>query len=301
MAYGKAFEKVWDKLHGWLFQLIAMLPNVVVSVVVLAAFALLARGVASLARKTLERFEVAPAAASLVTRILHLATISVGFILALSILRLEKVVTSLLAGVGIVSLAIGFAFQDLAANFVSGVALSLRNRYPFQIGDLIETNGFIGIAEQIHLRNSVIRTLDGNAVVMPNRKIYEEKLINYSADRYRRVELTCGVSYGENLREVKKIALEVASTFEGRISDRPVELFWTGYSDSSIDFQLRFWIPFVRQVDYLEARSEVLMRLKEAFDQNGITIPFPIRTLDFGIKGGERLAQVLAARDPEQR
>jgi small conductance mechanosensitive channel len=291
VSSAKVFEQLWDKVHGWLWALIDMLPNIAVALVVLVVFGLLSRLLAAIVRKTFERFQIVGAVSGLSARVVSLATLATGIILALSILELEKVVTSLLAGVGIVGLALGFAFQDLASNFVSGVALSLRHRYPFQIGDLIETNGFMGVAEHIYLRNSVIRTLDGNAVVMPNRKIYEDKLINYSADAYRRVELTCGVSYKEDLRKVKALVLEVASAFEKRMPERPVELFWTGYNDSSIDFQLRFWIPFRGQPDFLEARSEILMRIKECFDQHGITIPFPIRTLDFGAKS-EILAEL---------
>ncbi|MFW6086259.1 MAG: mechanosensitive ion channel family protein [Myxococcota bacterium] len=288
----EAFGKIWVKLDGWIDGLITMLPNLVVALVLL----IVSFGVAKLGRyatcQILRRLRVSESATNLVGRVVQIGVVIVGLAIALSVLELDKAVTSLLAGVGIVGLALGFAFQDLASNFISGVALSLRSRYPFKIGDLVETNEVLGIAERVYLRNTVIRTLDGHAVVIPNRNIFENKLLNYSGDPYRRVDIPCGISYGEDLREVKRIVTEAVTAIDGRIEERDVEFFWTGYGDSSIDFEVRFWIPFQKQTDFLAARSEAVMRIKEAFNDNGITIPFPIRTLDFGIKGGEKLDEM---------
>ncbi|MFW5875349.1 MAG: mechanosensitive ion channel family protein [Myxococcota bacterium] len=292
MNVDEAFGKIWVKLDGWIDGLITMLPNLVVALVLL----IVSFGVAKLGRyatcQILRRLRVSESATNLVGRVVQIGVVIVGLAIALSVLELDKAVTSLLAGVGIVGLALGFAFQDLASNFISGVALSLRSRYPFKIGDLVETNEVLGIAERVYLRNTVIRTLDGHAVVIPNRNIFENKLLNYSGDPYRRVDIPCGISYGEDLREVKRIVTEAVTAIDGRIEERDVEFFWTGYGDSSIDFEVRFWIPFQKQTDFLAARSEAVMRIKEAFNDNGITIPFPIRTLDFGIKGGEKLDEM---------
>lgn len=292
MNVDEAFGKIWAKLDGWIDGLITMLPNLVVALVLLVV----SFGVAKLGRfvtcQILRRLRVSESATNLVGRVVQIGVVIVGLAIALSVLELDKAVTSLLAGVGIVGLALGFAFQDLASNFISGIALSLRSRYPFRIGDLVETNEVLGIAERVYLRNTIIRTLDGHAVVIPNRKIFENKLLNYSGDPYRRVDIPCGISYGEDLREVKRIVTEAITSIDGRIEERSVDFFWTGYGDSSIDFEVRFWIPFYKQTDFLAARSEAVMRIKEAFNDNGITIPFPIRTLDFGIKGGEKLDEM---------
>jgi small conductance mechanosensitive channel len=294
-----ALQRAWTKLGGWAEGMVAMLPNLVVALVILLLFALLARLGHALVSRSLGRLGRSDAAAALVSRFAQIAILAAGLLVALSVLQLERAVTSLLAGAGILGLALGFAFQDLGANFISGVALAMRARYPFEVGDLIETNGVLGVAEEIHLRTTVIRTLDGQAVVIPNKKIFEEKLTNLSGDPYRRVDVPCGVSYGEDLREVKRVVSEAVEAMDGRLPERGVEFFWTGYGGSSIDFVVRFWIPFEKQVDYLEAISETIMRIKQAFDERDITIPFPIRTLDFGIKGGEGLRQVLDGRQAE--
>lgn len=301
MEYQHALQRVGEKVTGWAEKLIAMLPNLVVAILVILLSGLLAKLGRHATERVLRRLRVVTATARLVARVVQLSVMGGGVVIALSILQLDTAVTSLLAGVGIVGLALGFAFQDLASNFVAGVALSMRARYPFQIGDLVETNDILGIAEEIYLRNTVVRTLEGNAVILPNKKIFEDKLINYSGDPVRRVDLPCGISYGEDLRFVKRVVTEAIEGMEGRLADRNVEFVWTGYGDSSINFEVRFWIPFRKQMDYLEARSEAVMRVKEAFNRNDITIPFPIRTLDFGIKGGEKLHQMWPVRLANER
>jgi small conductance mechanosensitive channel len=108
------------------------------------------------------------------------------------------------------------------------------------------------------------------------------------------VDLEIGVSYGDDLEKVRRVAIRAVEKVSVRKPDTEVELFFEEFGGSSIDFVVRFWIDFAaRQADYLRARSEAIERLKRAFDANGITIPFPTRTLDFGVRGGEKLSEVL--------
>jgi small-conductance mechanosensitive channel len=93
------------------------------------------------------------------------------------------------------------------------------------------------------------------------------------------VDISLGVSYRDDLERAKRVAMEAVSAVPARLSDREVELFYEEFAESSIDFTVRFWIPFETQRDYLAARSDAIIRIKQAFDANGITIPFPTRTL----------------------
>lgn len=97
------------------------------------------------------------------------------------------------------------------------------------------------------------------------------------------------------MEKAEEVAKEAVAGVEGRDESRDVELFYTEFGDRSINFIVRFWIPFARQPDFLAARSSAICRLKVAFDDAGLTIPFPIRTLDFGVVGGEKLAEALPA------
>ncbi|WP_437942398.1 mechanosensitive ion channel family protein [Sorangium sp. So ce341] len=287
------------KASQWVDAFVAMFPNLVVAVAVVMVGWALGRLARRLVYGALARLHTPHSVNALVSWLASVAVLAGGFTIALHVLELEKAATSVLAGAGIVGLALGFAFQDLAANFIAGVYLAVR--FPFREGDLIETNGILGIAELIRIRTTTIRTLEGPAVMIPNKEIFTNKLINYTDTGLRRVDLTVGVSYGDDLEKVRRVALDAARLVEGRDAAREVELFYEAFGDSAISFTIRLWIPFREHTDYLGARSELVMRIKRAFDENGITIPFPIRTLDFGIKGGVPLTamapRVLVGKD----
>jgi small conductance mechanosensitive channel len=138
----------------------------------------------------------------------------------------------------------------------------------------------------------VIVTPLGLEVILPNRMVIQNPLTNYTNTQERRVEIACGISYGDDLEEVEKITRQAIEEGVDYDKNRPIDFFYTDYGDSSINFIIRYWMDRASQPDFLKARHEGIMAMKKAFDENDITIPFPIRTLDFGIKGGERLDQM---------
>jgi small conductance mechanosensitive channel len=294
MDFQTAYERMIEKLRGWLEGFVNMLPNLLVAVLVLLIFWLTSVAAAAAVQRALKRINTRPSVRGLVATILRLSILFAGLMTALGILNLDKALTSILAGAGIVGLALGFAFQDLAANFISGIGLSVHRTHPFKVGDLVETNSVFGTVQQITLRTTDLRTLDGKQITIPNKLIYQNKLTNHSFSGERRVDLLCGISYGEDLEKVRRVSLEAIESIDNRNRGKPVEMYFQEFGDSSINFVVWFWIGFQKQTDYLEATSDAVMRLKKAFDANDITIPFPIRTLDFGIKGGERLGETLS-------
>jgi small conductance mechanosensitive channel len=290
LSYEDAFAKLTEKLDGWLDQAVLMLPNFLVGLVVVVVFWLVAKLVKKGVGRLLDTI-LPTQIARLIASVTYLATLIAGVFVALGILGLNKTVTSLLAGAGILGLAIGFAFQDIAANFMSGILLALRR--PFTLGELIETQDFFGTVRKISLRSTEILTPQGQLVLVPNRQVFENPIVNYSRTGQRRIDLAVGVAYGDDLETARRIAVAAVEDVEARQANHPVELFYEEFGDSSINFVVRFWIDFSRQAEYLAARSEAIERVKAAFDEGGITIPFPIRTLDFGVVGGEKLSEDL--------
>lgn len=218
----------------------------------------------------------------------------VGLFFALGVLNLDKTVTSLLARVGVIGLALGFAFQDTAANFMAGIFLAVQKA--FKVGEVIESNGYMGVVQQISLRATTIHNFDGQEIILPNKDVFQSAIENYSDTGRRRVDLACGISYGEDLDKVKEVAIASISGSEFLAENENISFFYTSFGDSSINFNLFFWINNTAQASYMEARREAIIKLKKAFDQNNIMIPFPIRTLDFGIKGGEKLNSMLSGQ-----
>jgi len=296
MDFKTAYEKVVDKLYGWVEGFIEMLPNLAVALLVAVVFWFLSVLVARTSQRALTRLGVRPSIRGLIATIARFGILFTGLMVALGILNLDKALTSVLAGAGIIGLALGFAFQDLAANFISGVGLSIHRTDPFKVGDLIETNDVLGTVERITLRTTELRTLDGKQVTIPNKQVYQNHLTNHSFTGERRIDLHCGISYGDDLEKVRRVSLAAIESIEKRNKSKDVEIYFEEFGDSSINFVIWFWITFEKQTDYLGAMSEAVLRLKKAFDENGITIPFPIRTLDFGIKGGKSLSESIRTK-----
>jgi small conductance mechanosensitive channel len=200
-------------------------------------------------------------------------------------------VTSLLAGAGVIGLAIGFAAQEVAANFFSGVIIAFRE--PYTIGDIIEISGHKGKVKSVNLRTTNIVTFDGLEVFIPNRLIFSEPFTNLTSTIDRRISLNVGVSYGDDLETVPDLIKKSLEDVSYRLKNKEVSVYFTDFGDSSINLVVHVWVKYSENTDYLQSKHESVMAIKKAFDQNGITIPFPIRTLDFGIKGGEKLSATL--------
>lgn len=283
-------EKTWNllvgKLLGWSRDFILLLPNLVVAVLVLVGFWLAAKLVRSLLLRLLHRVSHSEQVTRLLAQTVFLLLLAAGLFISLGIVGLQKTVASLLAGAGILGLALGFAFQDIAANFMAGIFLSIE--HPFRVGHLIQTKDFLGVVQRIHLRWTEIVTPQGQLALIPNKQVFENPITNYTAMGKRRVDLKLGISYGDDLEKVRQVTLKTLEQISVRKPNTPCEMFFEKFGESSIDLVARFWIAFTsKQSDFLAAQSEAIEKIKKAFDDNGITLPFPTRTLDFAVKGDE--------------
>lgn len=292
-----AWELLAEKLQGWLDSAILMLPNLLLALIFFALVVFISRRLRNFSYRLLERISDNGAVNRLISAILAIVFVTLGMFVALSIMNLDKAVTSLLAGAGVAGLAIGLAFQEPLINTLSGIMMSVDK--PFQLNDLVETNGYMGTISSITLRTTHLKLMSGEKVVIPNKHVVQNPFVNYTINGERRVELSCGISYGEDLDKVRSVVLQAVERNVDYDKTRPVEFFYTGFGSSSIDFLVRFWLKLCNQADYLRARDEALVAVRKAFDAEGITIPFPIRTLDFGIKGGLQLGQVLKPANGE--
>ncbi|MEO6441543.1 MAG: mechanosensitive ion channel family protein [Chitinophagales bacterium] len=220
----------------------------------------------------------------------YFSLIGIVFFIVLSILRLDKAVTSILAGAGIIGLALAFAFQDIAANFISGVFISFRR--PIKIGDIVKISDYMGKITDINLRDTVLLTFQGQIVIIPNKNVFQNPIENYSLLGKRRLDLEIGVSYGEDLEKVQRITIDAVKNITGLSDDDETTMYYKEFGESSINYIIRLWLKDPEQSAFWIASNQVIINIKKAYDQNNITIPFPIRTLDFGIKGGKSLNEI---------
>ncbi len=292
ISISEGYSLLVKKLQGWLNAAIEMLPNFLLALIILIAFFVIGKLVRKAVSQLLHKVTDNDTIIDLLETIVGVVVISIGVFIALGVLQLQGAVTSLLAGAGIIGLALGFAFQDIAANFMSGIILSIR--HPFGIGDMIEFQDYYGYVHKINLRCTIVRTTQGQLVYIPNKEVFNNAFTNYTWNKERRIDLECGVSYGDDLVKVKKIAVEAIKALEEVKDDRPVQLVYKEFGDSSINFDLRFWVPFTKNFDYKGPKSKAIIALKKTFDENDIDIPWPIRSVEFGVKDGKNLGHIFS-------
>lgn len=290
MDFDKFYQLISQKLTGWLHELIRLIPNLLLAAIILACGLILAKWFKAIVTKMLGKLTHNATINTLIISVLNITFIGIIIFTVLSILKLDKAVTSILAGAGLLGLALAFAFQDIAANFISGIFISFRK--PFRVGEIVQLKEYMGKVEEINLRDTVLRLFQGQKVIIPNKDVFQNPIENFSVLGKRRMDISIGVSYGEDLEKVKKITLDAVANLPNLSRSDESSLYYKEFADSSINFILRLWVNSPEQPDYLEVGSSAIVSIKKAFDQNGILIPFPIRTLDFGIKGGVTLKEM---------
>ncbi len=255
-------------------QFLNFLPNLLAAILVLLLFLLISKILNNYFYKLAGNLVRKKDIRKFMSALLKVLFISLGILIALNILNLSTAVTSILAGAGVAGLIIGFALQDIIANYFSGVTISITN--PFKPGDLVEIDGEVGVVEKIEFRSTRIVAPEGQVVEIPNKNIVNHKIINYSQTGERRVDISSGVSYDKDPALVKKVALEAIKNVDGIVKERPIEFFFEDYGDSFFKFKLRVWMNFENsQKDFFFFRSEILTSLLEAFNKNGIEMPIP--------------------------
>lgn len=189
------------KLEGWGHGLLLLLPNIVLAILVVVLFWLFAKAFDRLLRKLLLSFSIGEEVIDLTAIAVFLIVTMLGVFIALNVIGLDKAVASLLAGVGILALAIGLALRATGENYVAGIYLSIQR--PFRVGQIVGSNDYFGIIERITLRSTWLRVPEGQLVHLPNRKIFENAIVNYSDSGKRRVDIEAHMAYTADLEQAK--------------------------------------------------------------------------------------------------
>ncbi len=269
-------NRLWTMWEG----LLRVLPNLVIAIVLLVVFALLARLAKRVASSLAKRARLRPSLIDLIGQLVYLLMYVIGILVALTVIFPSITPASLIAGLGLTSLALGFAFKDIVENFIAGVLILWR--FPIEIGDYIEVDTIVGKVERINIRMTELRQVDGDLVLIPNAKLFTEPVTNYTNWQDKRVTVICGVAYGEDVGEARRVIQEAVKACETvrRSAARPVQIFAQEFADSSINFEVTWWTGS-KPVEIRKSKDEVVEAVKVALDNAGIEIPFPYRTLTF--------------------
>jgi small conductance mechanosensitive channel len=197
-------------------------------------------------------------------------TVLLLFVVIAALDQLGVDTTSLIALIGAAGLAIGLALQGSLQNLASGVMLIVFR--PFTDGDFVEAGGTMGVVEEIGIFTTKMRTGDNKEVIVPNGQIFGGIITNYSKRDTRRVDMVFGIGYGDDIRKAKQVITDIIAADE-RILKDPAPLIAVGeLADSSVNFNVR---PWVNSSDYWSVYFDLNEKIKLAFDDNGISIPFP--------------------------
>ncbi|MEM7636841.1 MAG: mechanosensitive ion channel family protein [Pseudomonadota bacterium] len=268
-----------NQLTGIAKGTIAVLPQLFVAFVVLVATWLLAKLVKALVGRALGRSSMRQSLRDLLKMLSGLGVWVLGLMSAAIVLFPNLTPASMLAGLGIGSVAIGFAFKDTFENFLAGIIILLRRE--MRIGDYIDCEDLEGRVESIAIRETHIRQADGQLVIVPNSILFKNPLTIRTDQDQRRTTIICGIAYDEDVAQGREVIYKAVEGCKTVIQDNhPVQIFAQEFADSSINFEITWWTGS-KPVDIRTSRDEVVEAVKTALDNAGIEIPFPYRTMTF--------------------
>ena len=285
---GAALERV----DSWLDGAVKLLPNIVVAIVVFVIFWFVGKLVKSLIFKQSnkrDRGNLGEVLGGFVKWVI----IVLGFLLAATIVIPSLKPGDLIAGLGVSSVAIGFAFKDILQNWLAGLLILLRQ--PFQVGDQISVEGHEGTVERIETRATIIKTYDGQRIVVPNSDIYTNSVLVRTAHEKRRSEYDIGIGYGDDTEKACEVIVKTLLSVEGVQEDPAPEALPWDLAASWVTVRARWWTDS-RRTNVAHTHSKVIMAVKKALDEAEIDMPFETQIHLFhdqteaedGVRGAQR-------------
>jgi len=258
---------------------IELTPQIVVALIVITLTALVSKIIKSGISKLMARTKLRQSLRELATLLASILTWVLGLMIAAVIVFPGLTPASILAGLGLGSVAIGFAFKDVFENFLAGIIILFRRE--MRIGDHIECVGIEGEVTHIAIRESHISRTDGQLVIVPNSMLFKNPVVVRTDKPRRRVTVICGVAYDVDVDEARSVIVGAVEKCETVVKDdKPIQVFAQEFASSSINFEVTWWTGS-KPVEVRTSRDEVVANVKRALDDAGIEIPFPYRTLTF--------------------
>ena len=269
-------DTVINSLRDLLGSAVKVIPALMIALVIVMLTRYAAQFAVRIADKIGTRTLQSRSLQSLLRKTANLTTWILGIVLACVVafpgLRLGDIIATL----GLGSVAVGFAFQDIFKNFLSGILILIQR--PFRIDDQIVIGDYEGTVEQIDIRTTKLRTYGGERILMPNSEVFTSAVRVRTAYSKRRTDLAVGVDYNTSLPEAQNILQKTIEGVEGVLNKPTPEIDLVGFGDSSIDFVVRYWTR-PRQQQVRQAQTQAILAIKKALDAANISIPYPIRTL----------------------
>lgn len=202
----------------------------------------------------------------------------VGTYIVLRVSGLTQLALTVVGGTGLVGLAVGIAFRDITENFLASIFLSMQR--PFETGDLVEVSGVTGYVQQLNVRTTILMSLDGNLVQIPNASVYKSNLRNFTTNANRRDQFDVGIGYDDAINEAQEIALQVLTEHPAVLSEPEPLVLVDSLGKATVNLRVYFWING-REHSLVKVRSSVIRQVKRAYQNHGISMPDEAREVVF--------------------
>jgi len=241
----------------------------VIGAIIILILGRIAAGIGrNVVKKVLEKSKTDPAVVSFVGSMIYFLILIFAVLAALAKFGIQT--ASFVAILGAAAFAIGFALQGSLANFAAGVLILVLR--PFKVGDYIDGAGVGGTVKDIQLFTTVLATPDNIKILVPNGKLFGDTIKNFSGFDTRRVDFVIGIGYTSDIQKAYDVLMSLIKEDTRILSDPPTNIAVSELADSSVNFVVR---PWVKRSDYWDVKFDLTRKIKEAFDENGIEIPFP--------------------------
>jgi len=272
-------EILYARFEELFEQFLERLPELLFALLVLILFHFLARGGRKIYKNILDKTSLASSNVNFFGKLIYALIFLVGILVALNILGLSGIATSILASGGITAVILGFAFKDIGENFLAGFFMAFSR--PFTNGDLIETEGVVGRVQNIELRHTHIRMANGCDVFVPSSQLLSKPLYNYTRDGLRRGSFTVGIDYQDDAQKACQILLDVIRRNEKVIENPVPAVQTTGFTPNYIELSGHFWIKVdtTRQEVFLaNVKSELMDQARVSLIHNNFTFSSEVST-----------------------
>ena len=292
-----AFNTIRELGNSFLGQV----PYIIIGVIVFAVFVVIARVVKRIVHAAGERTRIDSTLADLLGRIASLVIIILGVFVAAVVIFPAFKAGDLITGLGISSVAIGFAFKDVLQNFFAGILILWRQ--PFIVGDQIRVKEYEGTVEEINVRSTRLKTYDGERAVLPNGDVYTNSILVRTAYDTRRVKFVVGIGYLDDLEKGRETIRGVLQNIKGVLTEPAPWIYVDELAGSSVNMKVYFWVQS-QQANVLKVSDQVATGIKYALDEAGIDMPYPHSVVLFHDATGTRSgdlgrSQYIAAHDEQ--
>lgn len=272
------FSRAWGGVSVLWRDFIRSLPFLLFGLLILllsaGAGVVVSRGVRALLRHKVR----APLLRNVIARGIGVLVFLFGVYIILRVSGLTQLALTVVGGTGLIGLAVGIAFRDITENFLASIFLSMQR--PFETGDLVEITGVTGYVQQLNVRTTILMTLDGNLVQIPNASVYKNNLRNFTTNANRREDFVVGIGYDDLINEAQEIARQVLADHPAVMKDPEPSVLADSLGTSTVNLRVYFWLNG-REHSWLKVRSSVIRLVKLAFQKHGISMPDEAREVVF--------------------